>query len=77
MEFKPEREGNTRAGNQSESSVGNLSLVLPGKKVDLSKGLFSRVFSKVRSLKPSEGGEQRPEDKNAVIVMGSLPLTNL
>lgn len=57
--------------------MGNLSLDLPGQKADLSKGLFSRVFSKVRSLKSSEGGEQRPEDKSTVIVMGSLPLTNL
>ncbi|KAH0690371.1 hypothetical protein KY290_018609 [Solanum tuberosum] len=76
-QFKPELEGNTSRGNQSESSVGNLSLALPGKKADLSKGLFSRVFSKVRSLKSSEGGEQRPEDKSTAIVMGSLPLTNL
>ncbi|XP_049366040.1 uncharacterized protein LOC125830901 [Solanum verrucosum] len=75
--FKPELEGNTSRGDQSESSVGNLSLALPGKKADLSKGLFSRVFSKVRSLKSSEGGEQRPEDKSTAIVMGSLPLTNL
>ncbi|KAL3374589.1 hypothetical protein AABB24_006192 [Solanum stoloniferum] len=76
-QFKPELEGNTSRGDQSESSVGNLSLALPGKKADLSKGLFSRVFSKVRSLKSSEGGEQRPEDKSTAIVMGSLPLTNL
>ncbi|XP_006344409.2 uncharacterized protein [Solanum tuberosum] len=76
-QFKPELEGNTSRGNQSESSVGNLSLALPGKKADLSKGLFSRVFSKVRSLKSIEGGEQRPEDKSTAIVMGSLPLTNL
>ncbi|KAH0688526.1 hypothetical protein KY284_019079 [Solanum tuberosum] len=76
-QFKPELEGNTSRGNQSESSVGNLSLALPGKKADLSKGIFSRVFSKVRSLKSSEGGEQRPEDKSTAIVMGSLPLTNL
>ncbi|XP_049393124.1 uncharacterized protein LOC125857565 [Solanum stenotomum] len=76
-QFKPELEGNTSRGNQSESSVGNLSLALPGKKADLSKGLFSRVFSKVRSLKSSEGGEQRPEDKSTAIVMGPLPLTNL
>ncbi|KAL3342882.1 hypothetical protein AABB24_026760 [Solanum stoloniferum] len=76
-QFKPELEGNTSRGHQSESSVGNLSLALPGKNADLSKGLFSRVFSKVRSLKSSEGGEQRPEDKSTAIVMGSLPLTNL
>ncbi|KAM3381102.1 putative protein isoform X3 [Capsicum galapagoense] len=78
IQFKPEQEGNTSRGNQSENSVGDLSLALPGKKADLStKGLFSRVFSKVRSLKSSEDGEQRPEDKSTVIVMGSLPLTNL
>ncbi|XP_015070878.1 uncharacterized protein LOC107015196 [Solanum pennellii] len=76
-QFKPELEGNTSRGNHSESSMGNLSLALSGKKADLSKGLFSRVFSKVRSLKSSEGGEQQPEDKSTAIVMGSLPLTNL
>ncbi|MCD7456689.1 hypothetical protein HAX54_032745 [Datura stramonium] len=76
-QFKPEQEGNTSRGNQSESSVGDLSLDLPGKKADLSKGLLSRVFSKVRSLKSIEGGEQRPEDKSTVIVMGSLPMTDL
>ncbi|PHU23744.1 hypothetical protein BC332_08851 [Capsicum chinense] len=78
IQFKPEQEGNTSRGNQSENSGGDLSLALPGKKADLStKGLLSRVFSKVRSLKSSEDGEQRPEDKSTVIVMGSLPLTNL
>ncbi|XP_004236533.1 uncharacterized protein [Solanum lycopersicum] len=75
-QFKPELEGNTSRGNH-ESSMGNLSLALSGKKADLSKGLFSRVFSKVRSLKSSEGGEQQPEDKSTAIVMGLLPLTNL
>ncbi|CAN4086036.1 unnamed protein product [Withania somnifera] len=75
-QFKPEKDGNASRGNRSESSVDNFSLDLPGRKADLSKGLPSRVFSKVRSLKSSEGGEQRLEDKTT-IVMGSLPLTNL
>ncbi|CAN4088122.1 unnamed protein product [Withania somnifera] len=74
-QFKLEQDVNTSRGNQSESSVGNLSLDLPGK-ADLSKWFFSRVFTKVRSLKSSEGGEQQFEDKST-IVMGSLPLTNL
>ncbi|KAJ8536469.1 hypothetical protein K7X08_034870 [Anisodus acutangulus] len=74
--LKPEQEGNTSRGSQSASGAGDLSLDLTVKRADLSKGLFSGLFSKVRSLKSSEAGEQRPEDKSTVIVMGSLPMTN-
>ncbi|KAJ8553896.1 hypothetical protein K7X08_024574 [Anisodus acutangulus] len=75
--LKPEQEGNTSRGSQSASSAGDLSLDLTVKRADLSKGLFSGLFLKVRSLKSSEAGEQRPEDKSTVVVMGSLPMTNL
>ncbi|KAK4362471.1 hypothetical protein RND71_017712 [Anisodus tanguticus] len=75
--LKPEQEGNTSRGSQSASSAGDLSLDLTVKRADLCKGLFSGLFSKVRSLKSSEAGEQQPEDKSTVVVMGSLPMTNL
>ncbi|PHT35917.1 hypothetical protein CQW23_23617 [Capsicum baccatum] len=78
IQFNPKQGGNTSRVQQSKNSVGNLSRDLPGKNTDLStKGLLSRLLSKVRSLKSSEDGEQRPEDKSTVIVTGSLPLTNL
>ncbi|XP_060204629.1 uncharacterized protein LOC132632644 [Lycium barbarum] len=76
-QFQPEQEGNTNRGSLRDNSVKDLSLDMPGKRADFSMRLFSGLFSKVRSLKSSEGGEQRPEDKNTVIVMGTLPMTNL